>query len=332
MNYHRVSMGRHIWTGLVVIVMVAVTACGGPETSGSPSPTSAASGKGSPSPSSESPGDAQTQNAAGASLHQLLPAEIQSSGVVRLGGTFNYPPFSYTSEDGEPDGLDVELATAVAERLGIQIKWVHTSFPQLPAGLKTGRYDAIWSAFRLKKRLLDQFNFISYVSGAMSLLVQDGNPVGIKKITDFCGQRIITTKGAAEEVHLLKSRDKWCQEHGKDGIEIEKASEDTTARLAVRQGRVAGFLIGFVANAYTAKERPEVYDNVGPFGNEPTNYCVVVPKNRTQLREAFVAGLHTIMSNGTYERILSKWNLKRIGLDHLTINAGAIEPKVLPLK
>ena len=57
--------------------------------------------------------------------------QIQKSRILRVGTTLDYAPFSYLSEGGEREGLDIVLATQLAESLGARLVWVRTSWPTL---------------------------------------------------------------------------------------------------------------------------------------------------------------------------------------------------------
>ncbi len=82
--------------------------------------------------------------------------QILDSGVLRVGTTGDYPPFSShrTEEDeaGDWSGVDIDLAQDLARSLGVQIDWVQTSWPTLMDDLHSGRYDIGMSGISINLR------------------------------------------------------------------------------------------------------------------------------------------------------------------------------------
>jgi cyclohexadienyl dehydratase len=68
-------------------------------------------------------------------------ARIRAAGVLRVGTTFDYAPFSSRTEDGEPAGIDVDLARDLGSALGVEVRFVGTSWPTLMDDLSAGRFD-----------------------------------------------------------------------------------------------------------------------------------------------------------------------------------------------
>lgn len=66
---------------------------------------------------------------------------VLTSGVLRVGTTLDYPPFSFRDADGEPDGIDVALAKMLAASLGVRAEFVASSWPTLMDDFAEGRFD-----------------------------------------------------------------------------------------------------------------------------------------------------------------------------------------------
>ncbi len=77
--------------------------------------------------------------------------QIKDSGILRVGTTGDYAPFSFSPErwsspnDRAPEGIDIELASSLAEHLQVNLMLVPTSWPNLMNDLKAGRYDIAMS-------------------------------------------------------------------------------------------------------------------------------------------------------------------------------------------
>jgi len=68
--------------------------------------------------------------------------EIIEEGVIRVGTTGDYKPFTYLNPDtGEFEGSDIDAAKLLAEELGVKVEFVETSWPTLMDDLLAGKFD-----------------------------------------------------------------------------------------------------------------------------------------------------------------------------------------------
>jgi len=70
---------------------------------------------------------------------------VLTTGVIRIGTTADYAPFSYRQENDQLTGIDIEMGKALAGSLSVEIVWVQTSWPTLMSDLKAGRFDIAMS-------------------------------------------------------------------------------------------------------------------------------------------------------------------------------------------
>ncbi len=68
-------------------------------------------------------------------------AALKARGTLRVGTTGDYAPFSYRTAEGTLAGIDIDLAEAFAESLGLKLEWVETSWPTLTSDLQRGAFD-----------------------------------------------------------------------------------------------------------------------------------------------------------------------------------------------
>ena len=71
--------------------------------------------------------------------------DLQEAGVMKVGMCPEYPPFESLTESGDIEGFDVDLANAIAEKLGVEAEFVNTPYEGLIAGLENGDFDIIMS-------------------------------------------------------------------------------------------------------------------------------------------------------------------------------------------
>lgn len=103
--------------------------------------------------------------------HRL--AQILGSGVLRVGTTGDYAPFSHSDADGvfDPAGLDVDLARDLARALEVELVLVQTSWPTLTEDLLAGRYDIAMSGVSrtLARARVGNLSLPYYVGGKMPI-------------------------------------------------------------------------------------------------------------------------------------------------------------------
>lgn len=112
------------WTAMVAVMALVAVACGGDDDTGD-----AAAGDGT--------GVCAESDASG----DLL-ADICSNGVIRVSTDPAYPPQSSLDEEsGDYEGFDIDVATEIADRLGVAIEWEAPSWDLITAGSWNGRWD-----------------------------------------------------------------------------------------------------------------------------------------------------------------------------------------------
>ena len=90
--------------------------------------------------------------------------QIQKSKTIRIGTTFDYPPFSYKNTIGEKKGIDIELALALAKSLGVEAIFIETTWKTLTQDLQANRFDiALSGVSRTNKRLKEGIQGIGYI-------------------------------------------------------------------------------------------------------------------------------------------------------------------------
>jgi polar amino acid transport system substrate-binding protein len=138
---------------------LALGACGSSSggTSGSSSPSSSVA---SFDPSSVTKDD---------TLAAQVPASVSSDGVLSYGTDASYPPSEFVATDGTTIvGFDVDLGTAIANKLGLQAKWENAPFDSLITRVQSGTYEVGMSSFTINPDRLKQVNMISYYSATGS--------------------------------------------------------------------------------------------------------------------------------------------------------------------
>ena len=131
--------------------------------------------------------------------------QIQKSRILRVGTTLDYAPFSYLSEGGEREGLDIVLATQLAESLGARLVWVRTSWPTLMKDFRSGAFDVGMSGISIiPSRAREGFFTTAYHEGGKTPITHCNlkNRFTSLDAIDRAGVRVIVNPGGTNERYV----------------------------------------------------------------------------------------------------------------------------------
>lgn len=290
---------------LGMLTALALSGCAGSSGTSAISPTSAPATSGAPG--------------GGSDPASLVPPEIKSAGVIRAATDATYPPNEFVGTDGKTlIGFDIELANAVASKLGVKIQFANAKFDSIITGITAGRYDLAFSSFTDNKERQQKVDFVDYFTAGTSILVKKGNPENITKLEDLCGKKIALESGT---VQVKIAQGAKCT--GGKKIDITQLPDDATARLQVTTGRVVADMNDFPVAEYTARTSGggKDFEVVGT-QYETAPYGVAISKKLPGLRDAVQAAMKALVADGTYDQILKKWDIQQGALKDITINSG----------
>lgn len=114
-------------------------------------------------------------------------SEIQENGKILVGTTGDYKPMSYLdSEKNEYEGFDKELADLIGEKLGVDVEFVATTWPDLAADMQAGKFDiAISGITRTNERMQTMSMSDGYLSFGKTILCQKDKANRFKSLEDI---------------------------------------------------------------------------------------------------------------------------------------------------
>ena len=131
--------------------------------------------------------------------------QIQKSRILRVGTTLDYAPFSYLSEGGEREGLDIVLATQLAEFLDARLVWVRTSWPTLMKDFSSGAFDVGMSGISIiPSRAREGFFTTAYHEGGKTPITHCNLKTRFTSLDaiDRAGVRVIVNPGGTNERYV----------------------------------------------------------------------------------------------------------------------------------
>ncbi len=254
---------------------------------------------------------------------QVPDGAVVQKGKLLICTDFPYPPQEFFDENGNPQGLDVEIGNEIASRLGLKPESVNSVFDTIIAAVKGGKCDIIISAQNITSDRQKSVSMIPYFQAGQSMVAAKGNPQNINGPMDLCGMAAAAESGTTEADYLQGTGDykgngltQQCTKAGKKPVDVVVTQKDTDALQQLQAGKVAVYFADSPVAAYYTVQHPDQFQLVGQV-IEPAVEGISVPCGQddctkaslTPLGQAVQTALNSMMSDGTYAKILAKWNL-----------------------
>ncbi len=258
-------------------------------------------------------------------LHAMLPPNIVAAGEVKVGTEPTAPPYVFYGEDNKTMvGMEVDLAQALGERLGVKFTFVPTQFASIIPGIEAGRFDVGMSAmgdFVPREKVVDE---VDYTYEATGIIVQQGNPHHIEKLSDACGLKAAAVQGSIP-LQLLDKQATLCPKD--KPLEVLQFPSNDQLTVALHSGRADLSMDTYGVAGYTLAHQPANQANkleLVKGARYAVGYqSIVVSKKTPQLRDAIKAALESMMADGSYHKLFAKWGLADNELQKITVNDAA---------
>mgnify|MGYP002922796352 CR=1 FL=1 len=190
---------------LLLAAALALTACG----------SSAAT----TAPAAESAAGSTAEAASG----DLL-SEIQAKGTITVAMEGTWAPWTYHDENDNLVGYDVEVATEIAKKLGVEPQFVEGEWDGLLAGLDAGRYDIMVNGVDITPERAEKYDFSTPYAFNRTAVITKADDDSINTLEDLKGKKTANTISStyAELADLLPA---YCKENGFTHIELMPLAE-----------------------------------------------------------------------------------------------------------
>ena len=270
---------------LALCMVFALAACGEPASEPSDAPVSEAP-EASEAPASEAP---ETETPADAEGGLTIV-----DGKLTMSTNAQFPPYEMTTDDGGFEGIDVEIATAIAEKLGLELDILDMDFDSALLAVQQGKSDIVMAGVTVNDdRLLVMDFSTSYANGVQVVIVKEGSDITI----DNMGEGLIGTQcGTTGNIYCT---DDYGEEH------VVAYDDGFTAVQALVNGQVDCVVID------NAPAQEFVKNNAGlaildtEYANE--DYAIGVNKGNTALLDAINGALEELIADGTVQSIIDKY-------------------------
>ncbi|MBV9021301.1 MAG: ABC transporter substrate-binding protein [Ktedonobacteraceae bacterium] len=229
--------------------------------------------------------------------------------TLTVGSDTNYPPkeFADPHSDGFI-GFDIDLITAMAQRLGLKTKIFTTGFDTILDGLNAKRFDVVISSMGITSERKQQADFVHYFNTGTSLLVRKGNPKHITALSDLCGLSVGVQADTIEQSDLITAN-QTCQTQKKPSIHLNVLEDEIDTVLLLQVGDVDATYQDSPVTTYYLQQNPGDFA-VGGLVTSAIPEGIAIRKGDTAMFTALQTAFNQLKADGTYHQLLAKWGLE----------------------
>lgn len=244
---------------------------------------------------------------------ELLPADIKEAGVITMAADLHYPPTSFLAEDQKtPIGYNVDVATLLAQVLGLEVEIKNVTWDGVIPGIAAGRYDFTATNMTPTPERLEVLDMITYWAPGSSLLVETGNPLDLSIADEsVCGKKIAVMTGSSQQQDYLPLISEDCEAAGEEPVEGIVLGNVEGALTQLSSKRLDGVFSDTSQLAWAAKQQPDSFELLSPqYVKEEGDDTAALglPKN-SPLTPALHAAMEVLMDSPAYQETLDRWGL-----------------------
>ena len=226
-------------------------------------------------------------------------ADIQKSGTLIAATGGELKPFNYF-EGKKLTGFEIELAEAIAQKMGLKVEWKVLSFDSLLAGLQRDRWDLAVSSHGITDERAKVVDFSNpHYCGGATIVSKDGK---VQKAAELAGKTVAVQTGTT---YLARLND--MKKSGEVDIDrVKNFPLDRDARAATVSNRADVW----VTDKFVAMEAIKLLPQSGLKMGEilfPERMGAAAGKGNRELLDAFNKALADVMADGTYEKLSKKY-------------------------
>lgn len=230
--------------------------------------------------------------------------KVQEQGYFTLGLDADFAPMGFSQDNGEIVGFDIDLANAVAEKMGVRAEAKPIDWNSKAMELSTGKIDVIWNGLSITDERRQEVLFSNpYLSTKQSIIVKAGSDIKTK--ADLAGKKLALQDGSTSE-DAVKADAATYDSIGDENI--SRFSENSQVLMEVDAGRADAAVIDEIfVRYYLQKENMLDKFVVLEEGFDEEDYGVGGRLGDYALMEAINKALDECKADGTTAEISEKW-------------------------
>ena len=221
-------------------------------------------------------------------------------GKLTMSTNAAFPPYEMTDDNGNYVGIDIEVAEAIADKLGLELQVDDMDFDAALLAAQTGKSDMVMAGVTVTEERQTVMDFSNtYASGIQVVIVPEDSD--ITSIEDMTGKMIGVQRGTTGDLYCSAS-----VEDGGFGEEnVTPYDNGLTAVQALMNGQVDCVVIDNAPAQEFVDANPGLKILDTEYANE--DYAIGVAKGNTALLDAINGALEELQADGTVQSIVDKY-------------------------
>ncbi|MBI9066865.1 MAG: transporter substrate-binding domain-containing protein [Salinivirgaceae bacterium] len=216
---------------------------------------------------------------------------------IVVGCDYNYPPYSYVDNEGNPRGFDVDVINSICEITGIKVTYKFAQWDSVLSMLNTGKVDVVASiVYSEKREYLYDFSFPLHTE---YYAIFSNNSVKIKDVYDLKEKKLAVLKGDISNEMFLKPTGLY------ENFVLSKSIPE--ALHFVNEGIVDYVIAPYPLGMEVMKKSKLMNVSISGVPIIPSVYCLGVKEGNSSLLAHLNAGIQEISRNGKLDAIYNKW-------------------------
>ena len=220
-------------------------------------------------------------------------------GKLIMSTNAEFPPYEMTTDEGGFAGIDIEIAQAIADKLGLELVIDDMDFDGALLAVQQGRSDIVMAGVTVNDKRLKVMDFSNtYANGVQVVIVKEGSDVTM----DNLGEKLIgTQRGTTGYIYASDTPENGG--YGEDHVVAYDSG--ITAVQALMNGQVDAVIIDNAPAQEFVKANAGLTILEGTWANE--DYAIGFNKGNTKLVEAVNKALAELVADGTVQKIIDKY-------------------------
>ena len=282
-------MKKALFLMTAAALVLSLAACG--------STASSAASSEAASPEAASSDAASSEAASSEAASETETAELSTvePGKLIMSTNAAFPPYEMTTDSGEFEGIDIETAQAIADKLGLELQIDDMDFDAALLAVQQGKADMVMAGVTVTDERQNVMDFTdSYATGIQSIIVKEDSDIA--SVDDLAGKKIGTQRGTTG---YLYCSDDFGDEN------VVAYDNGLTAVQMLNNGQVDCVVIDNAPAKEFIAANPGLKLLDTAYVEE--SYAIGVGKGNTELKDAINTALEELKADGTLQTIVDKY-------------------------
>lgn len=221
---------------------------------------------------------------------------IQKNGYITFATEGTYSPYSFHDDDDNLVGFDVEVAQAIAEKLGVEARFTETQWDGIIAGLDAKKYDAIANQVSITEERQQKYLFSEPYTYAYGVVIVNSDNNDINSFEDLDGKSVALTVTS-----------NWATLAESYGGVISATNGFNESIQLVLQNRADATVNDNVTFYDFLAQQPDATAKIVATSEESTQSAVLIRQADADLQEAINGAIAQLVSEGKLSEISNKY-------------------------